>query len=111
MFGQVGRLWLTRNARPSRYCRRYRGIFERGHRLIVITAPLPARTVHFPRTPVSALIRAVIAGWRRSLSRQRPAAWPDAADRDASLALIWAYGTGGFSMSMATSRWQRGAGG
>jgi hypothetical protein len=54
------------------------------------------------------LIRAAIAGLRRNLSRQRLRHGPMLPTGMPSLALIWAYGTGGSSVSRAISRWQLG---
>jgi hypothetical protein len=59
----------------------------------------------------SVLIRAAIAGLRRSLFRQRLRHGPMLPTGMPSLALIWAYGTGGSSVSRVISRWQLGSAG
>ena len=56
----------------------------------------------------SALIRAAITGSRRSLSRHRLRLGPMLPAGMPSLAPISAYGSGGSSMSRASSRWQPG---
>ena len=55
-----------------------------------------------------ALISAVMAGWRRSLSRQRRRVGPMLPAGMPSLALISVYGTGGSAVSRASSCWQPG---
>jgi hypothetical protein len=54
-------------------------------------------------------MRAATAGWRRSLSRQRARLGPMLPTGLPSMVLIPAYGSGGSSMSRASSRLQQGA--
>ena len=58
-------------ARQCNKAARYEFVYPR----IVITALAPGRPPDY-LSPVSALTRAAIAGWRRSLSRQRPRVGP-----------------------------------
>lgn len=53
-----------------------------------------------------ALIRAAMAGWVRSMSRQRPRSGPMRPMGIPSSALILASGTGGSSIRSVSSRWQ-----
>ena len=73
----------------------------------LITATLPGHA-SWGVVSESIPVNAAIAGWRRSLSRQRPRFGPMLPTGMPSLALISAYGTGGSSRSRAISCWQQG---
>jgi hypothetical protein len=82
----------------GRYVRRRRRclcllLVKVGGSPFVITALPPGRVSH-AGVPASGLVSAVMAGWRRSSSRQRPRFGPMLPAGRPSPALIWAYDRG-----------------
>jgi Fe-S oxidoreductase len=82
---------------PGERHQRHEGVQVGGHDTEGYPSPSPASA-----------IRAAMAGWRRSRSRQRARVGPMLPVGRPSLSLISAYGTGGSAVSTAISRWQQG---